>query len=66
MPDDFAHEFGDADEARLAAALKLIETGVCPAPAVGKASTGLRKAEASRVPYLARSPVLSSRGLRRP
>lgn len=66
VPDDFGHSLGDESEARLAAAFGLIENGTCPAPAVGKADAALRKAEASRTPYLARSPVLSNRWLRRP
>jgi hypothetical protein len=58
--DDCAHQVGDESQARLAAAFSPIDNGVCPAPAF-KASDTLRKAEASRVPYLARSPVLQNR-----
>ena len=36
VPDDFAHQFGDPDEARLAAALSYRTTGACPARATGE------------------------------
>ncbi|WP_174255678.1 S41 family peptidase [Variovorax sp. PBS-H4] len=66
VPDDFGHQLGDENEARLAAAFGLIETGKCPAAPLGKASTVLRKAEASRRPYLARSPIWSNKWLKHP
>lgn len=64
--DDCAHQVGDESEARLAAAFSPIDNGVCPAPAF-KASDTLRKAEASRVPYLAQfAGAAEQRWLRRP
>jgi hypothetical protein len=64
--DDFTHELGDPKEARLAVALHLLGGGVCPTPpsSGSKADIAMRKAEAERVPYLARSPILENRLLR--
>jgi hypothetical protein len=63
--DDFTHELGDPKEARLAVALHLLGGGVCPTPpSVSKADIAMRKAEAERVPYLVRSPILENRLLR--
>ncbi|PNG58975.1 hypothetical protein WDL1CHR_03529 [Variovorax sp. WDL1] len=63
--DDFTHELGDPKEARLAVALHLLGGGVCPTPpSVSKADIAMRKAEAERVPYLVRSPILENRMLR--
>ncbi len=38
VPDDRAHQLGDAEEGRLAAALRFIETGSCEAPASARAA----------------------------
>lgn len=56
VADDFTHELGDANEARLAAALTLRAGGACPAPV---STSGLRKAGATLVeaPYLRRDPA---------
>jgi carboxyl-terminal processing protease len=64
--DDFTHELGDPKEARLAVALHLLGGGVCPTPpsASTKTHIAMRKAEAERVPYLVRSPILENRLLR--
>jgi carboxyl-terminal processing protease len=63
--DDFTHELGDPKEARLAVALHLLGGGVCPTPAsASKTDMAMRKAEAERVPYLVRSPILENRLLR--
>ncbi|WP_239142711.1 S41 family peptidase [Variovorax sp. WS11] len=63
--DDFTHELGDPKEARLAVALHLLGGGVCPTPAsASKTDIAMRKAEAERVPYLVRSPILENRLLR--
>jgi carboxyl-terminal processing protease len=63
--DDFTHELGDPKEARLAVALHLLGGGVCPTPpSASKADIAMRKAEAERVPYLVRSPILENRLLR--
>jgi hypothetical protein len=46
-------------------ALHLLGGGVCPTPpSASKADIAMRKAEAERVPYLVRSPVLENRLLR--
>ncbi|VTU15512.1 hypothetical protein H6CHR_00255 [Variovorax sp. PBL-H6] len=64
--DDFTHALGDPKEARLAVALHLLGGGVCPTPpsSVSKGDIAMRKAEAERVPYLVRSPILENRLLR--
>lgn len=56
VADDFTHNLGDVNEARLAAALTLRAGGACPAPV---SSSGSQKAGAALVeaPYLRRDPA---------
>jgi len=59
VADDFGHPLGDKNEARLAAALTLSETGACPAPSSSAGTSGLRKSTGPLVeaPYLRRDPL---------
>ena len=57
--DDFTHALGDPEEARLAAALQMIEGKACPTQTLAQKGDVLirSKAEGARVPYLKRSPM---------
>ena len=59
VADDFGHELGDKNEARLAAALSYRETGTCPAPSSSSSSQSLNKTTGPLLesPYLRRSPL---------
>ncbi len=64
MADDFSHQLGDKDEARLSAALTLRSTGACPAGSAKSAASGLEKTEQADVeqPYMpGRSPLRENR-----
>ncbi|MFL6549724.1 MAG: S41 family peptidase [Povalibacter sp.] len=66
VADDFMHELGDVNEARLAAALQYRTNGACPAPPSGP----VRKSTVQETPatdgYMHKSPFLENRVLRRP
>ncbi|MBS0454643.1 MAG: peptidase S41 [Proteobacteria bacterium] len=59
VADDFNHDLGDRNEARLAAALTLSATGACPAPTGSSAGQGLRKSTGPLLesPYLRPNPL---------
>lgn len=67
VADDFSHQLGDKDEARLSAALALRSTGQCPAVSAKAAASGLDKSQpettpAVEQPYLpGRSPLRENR-----
>ncbi len=46
-PDDRSHQLGDAEEGRIAAALRFIETGSCEAPASARVSRAAAELQAS-------------------
>lgn len=68
VADDFDHILGDPQEARLAAALHMIEGNACPvAMPSAKGDAALRrKAEAAGTPYLVRPPHRENRLLTLP
>ena len=47
VPDDRSHQLGDREEGRIAAALRLIETGSCQAPASARVSRAAAEMQAS-------------------
>ena len=59
VADDFGHQLGDVNEARLAAALSFSATGICPAPSSSSGGSVLRKSTGTLVegPYLRRNPL---------
>ncbi|HYP71136.1 MAG TPA: S41 family peptidase [Variovorax sp.] len=59
VADDFGHELGDRNEARLAAALAYRDTGLCPAPTSSSRGQSLSKSTGPLLesPYLRRSPL---------
>lgn len=64
VADDFSHQLGDKDEARLSAALTLRSTGACPTGSTKSAASGLDKTEQADVeqPYMpGRSPLRENR-----
>ena len=65
VADDFGHELGDRNEARLAAALTYRDTGVCPAPSSSSGGQSLNKSTGPLLesPYLRRSPLRENKRL---
>jgi carboxyl-terminal processing protease len=66
IADDFKHELGDVQEARMAAAIQVIHTDMCPSPDSGilfKGKTGMSRFTDG---YAPKSAFLENRILRRP
>jgi carboxyl-terminal processing protease len=61
VPDDFTHDLGDPEEARLAAALHYLETGACPAAGSSQALTAARPALSAVDGELPRGPWRENR-----
>jgi hypothetical protein len=61
VADDFSHQLGDVDEARLAAALTLRSSGACPVPAVSVVARAAASAGPGQAPAATQQPYLSNR-----
>lgn len=63
VADDFNHDLGDRNEARLAAALAFSQTGACPAPSSTSAGSGLNKSTGPLLegPYLRPNPLRNNK-----
>jgi carboxyl-terminal processing protease len=65
VQDDFDHQLGDINEARLAAALQYRATGTCPTPPAGPVALGKTQfGEPARDGVMIRSPLRENRILR--